>query len=292
MKLSPVTGFQKIILATILFSLNPSVFRLIELDSLTMLWAVNLVAVLCLAAMQPRRKLAGIVRMRSRAGALLILAAAFTVNNLLYISAIKITTVANSVLTHYSAPVFLFFFSFIFIREKITRSSFAALLLSLCGLTLILSRNELSFSNRDFLGLMLGTGSALFFALEILFKKILIGHFRADFIVPAYLAISVGILAPFVSLEGLLSLDPADACLLLLSGIVGSALGITLFTSGLRDVQANRAGVVSYLEPLGAIVWSALILAEFPAVATLAGGGFILAGTYLVCVRDLKPVRK
>jgi drug/metabolite transporter (DMT)-like permease len=281
-----MNGFQKIILATVIFSINPVVLRLIELDAATTLWAVNLVAALCLGAMILTCRPAQATPLRGGIGTFLLLAVVFTVNNLLYIFAIKTTTLANSVFTHYLAPVILLFFSFSFFREKVTRSTLVALVMSLVGLLLILSQNEFSFSNRDFLGLTLGTGSALFFALEILYKKLLVEKYRPDFVVLVYVSISVVILLPFISISGLSSLGAKSALLLLLSGSIASALGITLFTSGLREVQANHAGIVGYLEPFGAVLWGAVILAELPGVVTWVGGGCILAGTLVLHFRN------
>jgi drug/metabolite transporter (DMT)-like permease len=129
---------------------------------------------------------------------------------------------------------------------------------------------------------MLGTLSAVFFALEIIFKKMLVRHHRADAVVAVYLMISVLILAPAISFGRIPSVDSLSLVLLVISGTVVSGLGITLFTSALRVVKAQHAGIISYLEPLGAIVFGIGVIGESPTIATLLGGAFILLGTYFI----------
>lgn len=161
------------------------------------------------------------------------------------------------------------------------------LALSLLGLLVILWPNQMSFANQHFLGLALGTLSAVFFALEIVSKKMLVRHHRPDVVVAAFLVISVLLLTPAISLSAILSIDSRDFALLMGSGLVVSGVGITLFTSALRVVKAQHAGIISYLEPLGAIVLGIALLGESPALATLLGGALVLLGTGIIVAAPL-----
>ncbi len=276
-------GYWKIITATILFSVNPVLFKTISLGAIEILWTVNLVACLVLVtANVVQRRTKELLNLARSAGIVAGLAIVFTLNNVLFISAIKVTTIANAVLTHYLAPVFVVPFGMFLIKEKTNRRSVSALVLSLCGLAAILWPNEMSFTNQHFLGLTLGTLSAVFFALEIIFKKMLVRHHRADAVVAMYLMISVLLLAPAISFSRIPSADSVSLVLLLSSGMVISGLGITLFTSALRVVKAQHAGIISYLEPLGAIVLGIAVIGELPTFATLFGGALILLGTYFI----------
>ncbi len=276
-------GYWKIIAATILFSVNPVLFKAISLGAIEILWTVNFVAFLVLVtANVVQRRTKELLTLARSAGIVAGLAIVFTLNNLLFISAIKVTTIANAVLTHYLAPVFVVLFGMFLIKEKTNRRSVSTLVLSLSGLAVILWPNEMSFTNQHFLGLTLGTLSAVFFALEIIFKKMLVRHHRADAVVAMYLMISVLLLAPAISFSRVPSADSLSLVLLLSSGIVISGLGITLFTSALRVVKAQHAAIISYLEPLGAIVLGIGVIGELPTFATLFGGALILLGTYFV----------
>jgi drug/metabolite transporter (DMT)-like permease len=276
-------GYWKIITAAILFSVNPVLFKTISLGAIEILWTVSLIAFLVLVtANVVQRRTKELLALRRSAGTVAALAIVFTLNNVLFISAIKVTTISNAVLTHYLAPVFVVLFGMLLIKEKTSRRSVSALALSLSGLAVILWPNEMSFTNQHFWGLTLGTLSAVFFALEIIFKKMLVRHYRADAVVAVYLMISVLLLAPAISFGKIPSVDSLSLVLLVISGTVVSGLGITLFTSALRVVKAQHAGIISYLEPLGAIVLGILVIGESPTVATLLGGALILLGTYFI----------
>ncbi len=251
---------------------------------------MNALAVL---ALSPRasllRKNTGIMKRSSGLIPLLFLGVSFTLNNTLFISAIKMTTIANAVFSHYFAPVILLVLGFLFLREKPTMLSVLAVTVSFTGLIVIFSPSVAIPGDRHFTGLLLGTGSALFFAIEIMLKKILTRDFDVEIIVMLYLLISVLCLLPFISGSKLLTLSAFEILALLASGIICSAVGITLFTSGLREVEAHRAGVFSYIEPAGAVLWGALIAGELPGAVVLAGGGLILLGTWIIRIRRAPP---
>ncbi|GAG08893.1 unnamed protein product, partial [marine sediment metagenome] len=144
-------GYWKIITATILFSFNPVLFKTISLGAIEILWTVSLIAFLVLVtANVAQRRTKELLALRRSAGTVAVLAIVFTLNNVLFISAIKVTTIANAVLTHYLAPVFVFLFGTLLIKEKTNRRSVSALALSLSGLAVILWPNEMSFTNQHF----------------------------------------------------------------------------------------------------------------------------------------------
>jgi drug/metabolite transporter (DMT)-like permease len=277
-------AFTKVILATVLFSFNPTLFRLIELPPAEIFWAVNILAVLVvLVYMALSGRLTGFpAALRSWPGTFCVLGAVFTANNILFISAIKKTTVANAIFTHYLAPIFVSGLGLVFLGERITVRRATALLVSLSGLGIILSTAGFSLHGRHFLGIIMGTSSAFLFAQEIVLKKKLVDTFPALTVVALYLLVSAGVLSPFISISEVLSIRPSGFAVLLLSGALVSGVGISLFTSGLRDIHAQEASILGYIEPLGAVLWGAFLLAEIPGWRTLLGGFLILSGTYLI----------
>lgn len=278
-----MNGYIKVIIAVLLFSLGPLLVKLIDLDGVSILWCVSITAVVFLTL---RAVFEGggqaLLRFNKGIGLLLSLGIFTTINNSLFNTAIKTTTISNAVLTHHLAPVFLLIFAAIFIKERITKVSVMAIILSFVGLAIMLSPNELALSNEHLVGLLLGTASAVFFALESLLKKMLTEYYKADIIVIWYLFISLIILIPFVSYGDIITLDMFGVIALLAQGIIIVGGGSTLLTSGLKTVKAQHFGVISYLEPLGAIIWGVLIILEIPAIESLIGGGLILVATYMI----------
>lgn len=276
-------SYIKIIVATLLFALNPVLFKLVDLGPIEILWLGNLIAILALTiSIIFQNRLKEFLLIRKRFIPLLLLGLVFTANNILFISAIKATSVANSMFTHYLMPVFVFIFGIFLVKEKVTKKAIISLVTALAGLGFILLPNEFSFTNSNFIGILLGAGSAVFFAFEVLLKKISIKKQKADIIVIFYLFISVLLLSSFVSYNSIASLDQAGLMIMIFSGLVANAVGVTLFTGALKDVKAQHASVISYIEPLGAVIFGLIVISEFPNLETIFGGALILIGAYAI----------
>lgn len=277
-------GHRKIIVATILFSVSPLLVKILTLDAVSILWTVSLIGSVSLfLKILAQRRLNEFFSLR-RYGLLLLVGLAVTnmINNVFFNLSIKTTTVANAVLTHYLAPIFLLLFSIYLFKEKISSASIIALVLSLLGLIVLLSPQEITLSNTHFVGLLLGTFSAVFFAAEIAARKKLSHTYKADMIIALFLSLSVIFLLPFISFSSIVQLNVREIALFAVYGVIIVAFGMSLHTSGLKVVKAHNVGILNYIEPLGAILWGILFLSEALSASVLIGGSLILVGGYLV----------
>ena len=64
-------------------------------------------------------------------------------------------------------------------------------------------------------------------------------------------------------------------------GIVHSTIAPVLYFRGLREVTANRAAILGYLEPVCAIILGVFFLGEVVSYKTILGGSMILFSGYL-----------
>jgi drug/metabolite transporter (DMT)-like permease len=71
----------------------------------------------------------------------------------------------------------------------------------------------------------------------------------------------------------------------LFMGIVHSTIAPILYFKGLQLVTANKAAVLGYLEPVGAIIFGMIFLWEYPTAISLIGGALIIFSGYLT-LRD------
>ena len=281
------SGVIKIIIAATLFSFGPLFVKIIPLDGISILWTVSIIGSIALfLKIVIQKRLNEFFSLRRYSLLLLVgLAVINMINNVLFNLSIKTTTVANAVLTHYLAPVFLLFFSIYLFKEKIKRTSVIALFLALLGLIVLLLPQEISLTNAHFVGLLLGLLSAIFFAAEIAARKKLSHAYRADMIIALFLSLSVIFLLPFISFSNIIQLGIKEIALFLVYGIFVVAFGMSLHTSGLRDVKAQHVGTLNYIEPLGAILWGILFVSEALSARVMIGGTLILGGSYLVIRR-------
>ena len=72
--------------------------------------------------------------------------------------------------------------------------------------------------------------------------------------------------------------------LLIVLGIIHTAGALVLYVKGLSLSKVQDVGVLSYIDPISAIVLAALFLGEIPGLMTVLGGALILSGCYLVWV--------
>ena len=275
-------AYASIAVATLVFGLNPSLFRMVDLDVPTILWCVNGITVAALLLkLAVFGGLGRLLTARRRPWELLGLVFATTVNNILFIAAVQQTTVANATLSHYCAPIFVLLLGTVVVGERIGRRSLASLAIAFLGLAIMVAPHKLTLADQHVVGILLGTSSALFFALEILLKKRLRSSLDAEVIVVLYVLGSAIVLTPFASPERLADVGARGLASLFVSGVVVSAVGLAVFMRGLRHVPAQKAAIIGYLEPLSGIAWGAILVLDFPDVGAMVGGAAILVAIWI-----------
>jgi drug/metabolite transporter (DMT)-like permease len=72
------------------------------------------------------------------------------------------------------------------------------------------------------------------------------------------------------------TLRPLDWLWLFMLGVFCTALSHSLLVSSLSKLKARTAGIVIALEPVYAILFAALLFAQYPSLRALAGGALII----------------
>jgi drug/metabolite transporter (DMT)-like permease len=139
-------------------------------------------------------------------------------------------------------------------------------------------------SNFNLLGVIMGLLSGLVYAgFTIASKKAL---FSFSHQVTAFYATFIAslVLFPFV-IGADLSVGLHSWILLLILGVVNTAFAVTLYFKGIQQVKAQKGVVFTYLEPVSAVVFGFLFLAQQPTLLMLVGGALILIAGYIVVSR-------
>jgi drug/metabolite transporter (DMT)-like permease len=279
---APSAAAFRLVAAVSLFSLNPIIFRQLPLDPVTILASVCAIAAAVLTAgVVWRQGMAAFVPRAPARWSTARLVVWFVLNNVLYVTALKQTTIANATMTHYLAPLLVAALAAPFLGEPVRRRAVAAMALACAGTAVLLGGSGLSLGDRHFVGLVAGVGSAVFFALEIVEKKNLAPLERPELIALRYLVLGTVLLGPVADRGALAAMPIADLALLLFAGAVTTAGGNILFNSALRVATAQQGATAGYLEPVGAILWGLLLLGEVPDRFAVAGGGLVVAGIAL-----------
>ncbi len=214
-------------------------------------------------------------------GALAILGVLDAANVWCYFRALAEGAVAPAVLSHYLAPVIIALAAPVALGEPRSTRTPLALVLALGGtVALVLpAMGGGAASPAASRALLLGAASAVFYAATTLVSKRLAGRFAgAELMV--YHAIVAGAL--LVPIAGLPDSGQGDWGWLLAGGAVSSLGGGLVFFVGLRLIPAERVGVLTYIEPVAAVLVGWIAFGETPSPVAAAGGALILSAGLLV----------
>ena len=212
---------------------------------------------------------------------LLLSGMAMGINWILLFEAYKFTTVAISTLSYYFAPVIVTVVSPFLFREKLTKKQIFCFVMSTAGLALVIGITNLGSGGNDLLGIAFGLGAACFYAMVILLNKFIKGVAGIHRTFLQFLS-AIAILLPYVLLNGgmnLVGLDGLGWCCLLVVGLIHTGITYCLYFSSLKELPGQEAAILSYIDPLVAIVIGVLVLGEPLSWQQLIGGSMILMFT-------------
>ena len=198
-----------------------------------------------------------------------------------FVSANKLTTAANAIVLQYTAPFFVFLFSGLVLREKISRLNGFTLAASMVGVAVIFLG---SAGEPDMVGVLLALLSG------VLFAAYMINLRSTQAVSPVYLTWINNVVCALLLLlvvKSQLGLTSMQLGIVAVMGAVQLGLPYFLFSKGLQAVPLQEASLIALIEPVLNPLWVALTVGEIPSFATLAGGGLIVAA---LVVRYLWPL--
>ena len=205
------------------------------------------------------------------------------INWVLLFEAYKYTTVSAATLCYYFAPVLVTIACPFLFKEKMGAKQWVCFVMSTVGLVLITGIGDMSSGSTHIKGMLFGLSAAVFYASVVLINKRL---GSVDGITRTFLQFvsSVAVLLPYVLLTGginVLSLDTAGTVNLLLVGFVHTGITYCLYFSSLKYLSGQTASVLSYIDPLVAVLVSVTLLGENITAVQIIGGVLILGFTLL-----------
>ena len=205
---------------------------------------------------------------------------AMGINWILLFQAYKYTTVSVATLSYYFAPVIVTIVCPILFKEKLTTKQLLCFVMSTFGLVMITGIGEVSSGN-DFIGILFGLGAAVFYASVILLNKFIknVEGIHRTFL--QFLA-AIAILLPYVIMTSgitLGNLNHIGWTNLLIVGLVHTGLAYCLYFSSLKELPGQKAAILSYIDPLVAVLISVTILDEAMTLWQIIGGVLILGFT-------------
>ena len=236
----------------------------------------------------------GLVRLRGRGRAewigrkdLLLLAltgALIGANWMLLFEAYNHTTVATATMCYYMQPTLVILLSPLVLRERLTARRLACAGAAVAGMAFVSGvADGGGISARDLSGVAFGLGAASLYATVILLNK----RMQVE---DAYRKTAVQLtaatvaLAPYVLLTedfAAIRLDALAAVLVLIVGIVHTGVAYAMYFGSMKRLRAQTIALLSYIDPVFALLLSAAVLHESITPLGLLGAALII-GSALV----------
>jgi len=207
--------------------------------------------------------------------------------NLMVLIAITRISITLALLVFYTYPAMVALVSTVFFKERLDATRWAALVVSLVGLVLVIIGAG-SVGAFD----LLGVGLAFVGALCQVAYALLARHGFPSIPGPQVGAITFGVGTAFylvigVAVGNLAALGaPLDSSAALLpivwAGVIGAGIPTMAWIVGIRALGAPRAAIISTLEPVVGIILAALLLGERPTPLQVVGGALIVGAAIVV----------
>lgn len=194
----------------------------------------------------------------------------------MFITALNHTTVAHVSILYATVPLVTAFIAWLVLSEKPTAYSLAAGFFSLIGVCIMMGFS----SDGHWSGDLLALGMTICLAVMMIIT-------RANPDVPILPAaclsalLSAAMALPF---SNPFSVEPEQWIMLILFGVVNSALGLVLFIIGSKYLPAIETALITALDAPLAPIWVWILFSEAPGFITMLGGSivFIAVAVYLV----------
>lgn len=211
---------------------------------------------------------------------LLLSGALLGFNWILLFEAYRYTSVAVATLCYYMAPILIVLVSPILFRERITAKKAICVAVALFGMMLV-SGVLKDCGVKDVRGVLFGLAAAVLYASIVLTNKKLT---RTDGLSRTILQLLTAgvVLLPYVLItENVTALDWSGSTIpmLLVAGLIFTALTYAMYFSAIPGLRAQTAALGSYVDPVVAVLVSALFLHEPMSAAEWVGAVLILGAT-------------
>lgn len=210
---------------------------------------------------------------------LLLSGIAMGINWIFLFEAYKYTTVSVATLSYYFAPVIVMVVCPLLFKEKLTGKQIICFVMATAGQVLI--TGTAGGGKQDLLGIAFGLGAATLYATVMLVNKFIKGVTGLHRTFIQFLS-AVIVLVPYVAVTSGFSLGGLNSTgwvNLLIVGLVHTGITYCMYFAALKELPGQKVAILSYIDPLVAVLISVILLNEGITVPQIIGGILILGFT-------------
>ncbi len=205
-------------------------------------------------------------------------------NWILLFEAYRFTTVATATLCYYLGPTFVILLSPIVFKEKLTKRKILCVILSFTGMIFVSGvLDEGITSIYELTGILLGVGAAVLYAGTMIFNKQITNISVYDKTVIQLFVSAITLIPYCIVMEDFsaLSFTPYSIAMLVFMGVVHTGLTYYLYFGSTEFVKVQTTAILSYIDPVTAVVLSVLVLKEPISFKSIIGAVLIIGAALL-----------
>ena len=205
-------------------------------------------------------------------------------NWVLLFESYRYTSVAVATLCYYMAPIFVMIVSPFLLKEKLTVKKVLCVIVALIGMVFVSGVLDGGISDiSELKGILFGLGAAALYATVVMMNQKL-GK------VPTYdktimqLGAAAVVLIPYILFVEDLSavvLTPLIVFMLIIVGVVHTGIAYALYFGSMNGLKAQTVALFSYIDPIVAIILSAMFLKEPMTIYSAIGAVLVLGATMI-----------
>ncbi|MBQ8057374.1 MAG: DMT family transporter [Ruminococcus sp.] len=216
-------------------------------------------------------------------------------NWILLFESYNYTSVATSTICYNLGPMIVVLLSPLVFKERLTVTKVLCVMTALFGVVCVSGVFEQSgVSSRDLIGVLLGVGAAVVYAITVIINK------RLDKIEPLDKAITqfasstvvMFIYCLFTTRASELKFSVTTIVLLIVVGVVHTGVTYTLYFKSLPNVTSQNVAIFAYIDPVVAVLLSALVLREDITASTIVGAVLVIASAIFSEIYDNKQKKR
>ncbi len=214
------------------------------------------------------------------------------INWILLFEAYSYTTVAVATLCYYMQPTIVILLSPLIFHERMTGKKAVCAAVSVVGMVLVSGVADPGGGSAGNLrGVLLGLGAALFYSAVVIMNK---KHPGGDAVQKTTVQLfSAGlVMIPYLLLKGgwpAGSPAAGDVILLLVVGIVHTGIAYLMYFEGMKGMSVQSVSMLSYIDPVSALVLSAVFLREPMSLWNMVGAVLIIGAA---AVSEMERTKK
>ena len=205
-------------------------------------------------------------------------------NWVLLFESYRYTSVAVATLCYYMAPIFVMIVSPFLLKEKLTSRKMLCVIVALVGMVFVSGVLDGGITDiSELKGILFGLGAAALYASVVMMNQKLREVPTYDKTIMQLGAAAVVLIPYILFVEDLsaVTLTPLMAIMLIVVGVVHTGIAYALYFGSMNGLKAQTVALFSYIDPIVAIILSALFLKEPMTVYSAIGAVLVLGATMI-----------